>query len=234
LANPYRKNPFGMTLTQGGPSLGLLMCAAMMLAQPCGAATVDVDFDAPRRGPVCVGAAKGDQLKFSWGEYHNLHEMPDRASYDDCVFGSANQLAPAAPNPGGVVVDLPSAGTRYFACSKICASNGHKVKVCVSDGAAQECDCPEGRSVGPSSPSPPTFPPIASPAPLPASPQASPQAAGADQAATPAAAAAATTTTASTTAGTVVSAASAQHSLQLWFLLSLAVCTSALSLELLS
>ena len=216
----------GGVVMKGGLSLCLLLFAAMMLAQPCAAATVDVDFDAPRRGPVCIGAAVGDQLKFSWNEYHNLHEMPDRASYDDCKFGSATQLAPAAPNPGGVVVDLPSAGTRYFACSKICASNGHKVKVCVSDGAAQECECPEGRSVGPS-PSPAASSPIAPPA----SPLASPPAAGEDLAATQAATAA---TSASKTTGTVVSAASAQHSWHLWSLLFLAVHTSALSFDLLS
>jgi len=191
---------------QGGLGLGLFLCAATLLAPPCAAATVNVDFDAPRRGPMCVSAAVGDQLKFSWDEYHNLHEMPDRASYDECKFGAATELAPAAPNPEGVVVELPSTGTRFFACSKICASNGHKVKVCVSSGAAQACDCPEGRSVGPS-PSPP--------------------AAGAGQTSGTAAPASKTMD--------VVSAASTLRLWQLWSL-SLAVCAaavaSALSLEL--
>ena len=52
-------------------------------------------------------------------------------------------MADAAPNPG-VIVQLPSEGTRYFACSKICSSNGHKVKVCINKDAAGTCDCPEG------------------------------------------------------------------------------------------
>ena len=77
-------------------------------------------------------------------EYHNLHEMPDRKSYDDCIFGAATKLADAAPNPG-VDVSLTAEGTRYFACSKICSSNGHKVKVCVEGGnKTATCDCPEG------------------------------------------------------------------------------------------
>ena len=108
-------------------------------------------------------------------------------------------------------MQLPSAGTRFFACSKICASNGHKVKVCVSSGAAQVCDCPEGRSVGPSP---------------------SPSAAGAGLAATPATA---VPPPASKTTD-VVSAAPAQRLRGFWSL-SLGLCAaalaSALSLELL-
>jgi len=121
---------------------------ATLIPASCKVATVDIDFDRPRSGPLCVSAAVGDQLKFAWGELHNLHELPDRAGYVACDFGGAIQLAPAAPNPGGVVVNLPGEGTRFFACSKICKSNGHKVKVCVFSGALQKCDCPEGTFVG--------------------------------------------------------------------------------------
>ena len=133
--------------------LATLLLGAALHFQPCTAGTlITVDFDAPRRGPVCVGATVGDTLKFAWNEYHNLHEMPDSASYTDCKFSAATQLAPAKPNPQGVIVELPAAGTRFFSCSKICKSNGHKVKVCVSNPGstttAPACDCSEGTFVG--------------------------------------------------------------------------------------
>ena len=133
--------------------LATLLLGTALHVQPCTAGTlITVDFDAPRRGPVCVGAIVGDTLKFAWNEYHNLHEMPDSASYTDCKFSAATQLAPAKPNPQGVIVELPAAGTRFFSCSKICKSNGHKVKVCVSNPGstttAPACDCSEGTFVG--------------------------------------------------------------------------------------
>ena len=90
--------------------LATLLLGAALHFQPCTAGTlITVDFDAPRRGPVCVGATVGDTLKFAWNEYHNLHEMPDSASYTDCKFSAATQLAPAKPNPEGVIVELPAA-----------------------------------------------------------------------------------------------------------------------------
>ena len=111
-------------------------------------ATIGIDYDRPRSGPLCVAAAVGDVLKFSWKELHNLNELTDRNSYDQCVFSGAQKLADAKPN-AGVIVELPTAGTRYFACSKICASNGHKVKVCVLENGGSGCDCPEGTQVQP-------------------------------------------------------------------------------------
>ena len=40
---------------------------ATLIPASCKVATVDIDFDRPRSGPLCVSAAVGDQLKFAWG-----------------------------------------------------------------------------------------------------------------------------------------------------------------------
>ena len=98
-----------------------------------------IDFDVPRRGPACIAANVSDTAVFRWSERHNLYELISQAAYTSCDFSSATQYASAGPN-AGVRVPL-SEGNRYFACSKICRSNGHKVKICVG---ASSCDCPEG------------------------------------------------------------------------------------------
>ena len=77
-------------------------------------------------------------------EWHNLHELPSYEAYSSCDFSSATQLASAAPNPNGVSVDVSGPGDRYFSCSKICASHGHKVHVCVASTVAEGvCECNE-------------------------------------------------------------------------------------------
>ena len=58
---------------------------------------VDVDFDRPRKGPVCVHAVAGDTLDFHWDEWHNLHELPDYDSFTKCDFAEAVMLAQAKP-----------------------------------------------------------------------------------------------------------------------------------------
>lgn len=102
--------------------------------------TIQINFDEPRSGAVCYRASTGDQLNFYWSEYHNLHSLPSKAAYDLCEFGQATQLAAAGPQPGGVVVTVTSATEQFFACSKICASNDHKVHICI-DGALCDSSC---------------------------------------------------------------------------------------------
>lgn len=103
--------------------------------------TISIDFDRPRGGSICCKANDGDKLSFEWGESHNLYELPDRASYDSCNFGSATQLATAGPNTG-VEVTL-TRGEHFFACSKICQRYDHKVRICVLNGIADCSDCEE-------------------------------------------------------------------------------------------
>ena len=127
---------------------------------------VSIDFDEPRFGPVCVHAVAGDTLKFQWDEWHNLHELPDFEAYESCDFAGAVELADAAPNPAGVFVAVPLSGEAdlYFSCSKICASHGHKVHVCVAPDTNSTCECdepvptprPTGPTVGPSASSAPS------------------------------------------------------------------------------
>jgi len=106
----------------------------------CGAAApllLEIDFDEPRQGPVCQRALVGDQLKFTWIEQHNLYSLPDRSSYDSCDFGTATQLAPAGSRPDGLLVAVDEKA-QYYACSKICASNGHKVRICVDEALCDD------------------------------------------------------------------------------------------------
>ena len=108
------------------------------------ARTVDFDWDLPRAGPYCLTAAENDVLRISWSEHHNLRELPDQRAHSACDFSAATSLAAAGPN-AGVSLALLSAGTRYFACSKICSSHGHKLKVCV--GSADCPGCTAGHTV---------------------------------------------------------------------------------------
>lgn len=110
------------------------------------AAIVRVDFDVPRTGPICVVVAPGDEVVFHWSEAHNLYKLPSKNAFDSCDIGSAAKLANAGPNDG-VTVSLPAGADQFFACSKICESNGHKVRLCVRDGSdTAGCDCgPNGR-----------------------------------------------------------------------------------------
>ena len=121
-----------------------------------------IDFDEPRYGPVCVHAVAGDTLKFQWDEWHNLHELPDYDAYEGCDFEDAVVLAGAAPN-AGVYVDATQPGDLYFSCSKICASHGHKVHVCVAPDTNSTCECDE--PVPTPRPTGPTLRPSYSPAP---------------------------------------------------------------------
>ena len=102
----------------------------MCLAMP--PKTIEVDYDHPRNGPVCFAAEAGDRIKLAWREQHNLHRFPSRHDYDSCAFGAAERLASAGPRPEGVVVDF-GGDDAYFACSKICKSNGHKVRICLNN-----------------------------------------------------------------------------------------------------
>ncbi|CAD7954628.1 unnamed protein product [Amoebophrya sp. A120] len=105
------------------------------------ARNIRVDFDVPRYGPRCVEASLGDSVTFHWDEHHNLHHLASENDYRFCNFAAATKLANAGPNPRGVTVGpWTTAGDRFYSCSKICSTNGHKVRVCV----ATECTCSEG------------------------------------------------------------------------------------------
>ena len=101
---------------------------------------IEVNFDEPRYGAVCYRARTGDQVKFYWSEYHNLHEMTGRAAYDSCSFSWATKLADAGPRPSGITVDVSTSSELFFACSKICSSNDHKVHICVNKTLC-DADC---------------------------------------------------------------------------------------------
>ena len=118
---------------------------------------VMIDFDIPRYGPICISINDNDDIKFVWNEYHNLNMLAhanaaasandnnneiENNSFRNCDFTNAIPLiGTGQPNPLGYtieaseevdaeMVDDDVVVVRYFACSKICASNGHKVKVC--------------------------------------------------------------------------------------------------------
>ena len=124
--------------------------------------TIEVDFDRPRNGPVCFAAEAGDRIKLAWREQHNLHRLPSRNDYDSCAFGAAERLASAGPRPEGVVVDF-GGDDAYFACSKICKSNGHKVRICLNNtsGCQGCCGFVNGSATSTGSPMgpPPACPP---------------------------------------------------------------------------
>ena len=104
---------------------------------------ISIDFDIPRYGPICISVNENDGLEFVWEEYHNLHQLPDEDSFRDCDFSHAMALVPQGlPNPQGYEVEAAATTTaRYFSCSKICASNGHKIKVCAGGDLGQENEC---------------------------------------------------------------------------------------------
>ena len=97
------------------------------------AATHSFDFDRPRQGPHCLQIQQGDSVRFYWDEYHNLKELTSESNYNSCNFaGGAVLQSAGSPNPGGITVGpFDTTGDRFYGCSKICSSNGHKVRVCV-------------------------------------------------------------------------------------------------------
>lgn len=121
---------------------------------------ISIDFDVPRHGPLCISINSNDNLQFVWEEYHNLYQHTDEATFRTCDFSSAVPLAPdGQPMPMGYRIEAAAAAaagtneTRYFSCRKICASNGHKVKVCAGGlvGQSNECsstvDCASERMI---------------------------------------------------------------------------------------
>jgi len=123
---------------------------------------VSIDFDVPRQGPVCITIDEGIKLNITWDEYHNLHQLVDETSFENCDFSTAIPIESVGrPRPDGITFFQMTAsqGNRvpnapnYFACSKICASNGHKMKICRGGkfGERSECDttaeCPPDRTV---------------------------------------------------------------------------------------
>lgn len=144
-------------------SCSRLSCVSEPLAMP--SQTIEVDYDHPRNGPVCFAAEAGDRIKFAWHEQHNLHRFPSRHAYDSCAFGAAERLASAGPRPEGVVVDF-GGDDAYFSCSKICKSNGHKVRICLNNTRGCRGCCGFVNASATSPGSPPTCPPPLGPAPL--------------------------------------------------------------------
>jgi len=127
---------------------------------------VSIDFDVPRYGPICISIDESDMIEFVWNEYHNLHLLPNEKSYLECDFSGAIPLFPEGrPNPSGYMIEASIASStqtkspviateinndtfatsnttvRYFSCSKICSSNGHKVKVCAGGFLGQRNEC---------------------------------------------------------------------------------------------
>lgn len=104
---------------------------------------VSIDFDEPRYGPICISVDENDGLEFVWEEYHNLHRLLDEESFRNCDFSNAVALVPEGrPQPSGYMIEASMSTTaRYFSCSKICASNGHKVKICAGGSFGEENEC---------------------------------------------------------------------------------------------
>ena len=75
-------------------------------------------------------------------------------AYDDCSFGAATSTAVAGPRPNGLEVTV-TASEHFFASSKICASNGHKVHACI-DASLCDQSCRSRPSLPPSQPQPAT------------------------------------------------------------------------------
>eukprot|EP00746_Dinoflagellata_sp_MGD_P000572 gnl/MRDRNA2_/MRDRNA2_101026_c0_seq1.p1 gnl/MRDRNA2_/MRDRNA2_101026_c0~~gnl/MRDRNA2_/MRDRNA2_101026_c0_seq1.p1 ORF type:complete len:170 (-),score=17.06 gnl/MRDRNA2_/MRDRNA2_101026_c0_seq1:48-557(-) len=113
--------------------------------------TVNIDIDVPRSGPVCVLIETGATVRFHWDQQHNLYELNSEASYQQCNFQSASKLAGAGPREDGLSIVVGNAPEdRFFACSKICSRNGHKVRLCIrkaGEGGQIDrgsCSCSEG------------------------------------------------------------------------------------------
>lgn len=121
---------------------------------------VHIDYDAPRYGPLCLSVDAVDTLEFVWQEYHNLHQLLDATAYETCDFSAAIPWVPQGqPRPAGYqiapVASIQTAamamavsdhndtvtGVRYFSCSKICARNGHKVKICTGGHFGENNAC---------------------------------------------------------------------------------------------
>lgn len=126
--------------------------AALGVFRNEGSGMVSIDFDVPRNGPLCISVDEGATLKIAWEEYHNLHILKDATAFENCDFAEAMALvAEGMPFPDGItfseateqignqIINTPS----YYACSKICASNGHKVKVCRGGTFGQANECSE-------------------------------------------------------------------------------------------
>lgn len=102
----------------------------------------------------CLRVRVGDRVTLHWSDAHNLHELLTEADYSSCSFGSAELLASAGSNRAGLTVGpFARAEDRFFACSKICRSQDHKLRVCVLSPvdyvAGGSCPCTEGRLTEP-------------------------------------------------------------------------------------
>jgi hypothetical protein len=123
---------------------------ALGVVRDVGLQMVSIDFDVPRYGPLCVSVDEGTTVKLAWEEFHNLYRLLDEASFQSCDFSGAIAVEPnGTPRPNGITFAEATAeegnmivnAVSYFSCSKICSSNGHKVKVCRGGklGEANEC-----------------------------------------------------------------------------------------------
>ena len=119
---------------------------------------ITINYDAARTGPICVSMdnnnnnnnnnnndSSSSRLQLVWKENHNLYQLPNEISFRNCDFSNATLLQKAGPNPTGYMVKMNNTTTTttmtnkvyYFACSKLCASNGHKVQVCVGNNGQE-------------------------------------------------------------------------------------------------
>ena len=126
---------------------------------------ITINYDAARTGPICVSMdnnnnnnnnnndSSSSRLQLVWKENHNLYQLPNEISFRNCDFSNATLLQKAGPNPTGYMVKMNNMTTTtmtttssimtttnqvyYFACSKLCASNGHKVQVCVGNNGQE-------------------------------------------------------------------------------------------------
>ena len=114
---------------------------------------ITINYDAARTGPICVSMdnnnnnhdSSSSHLQLVWKENHNLYQLPNEISFRNCDFSNATLLQKAGPNPTGYTVKMNNTTTSnmttpkvyYFACSKLCASNGHKVQVCVGNNGQE-------------------------------------------------------------------------------------------------
>ncbi|OEU14474.1 hypothetical protein FRACYDRAFT_241019 [Fragilariopsis cylindrus CCMP1102] len=133
-----------------------------LLSNNSNTSIITINYDAARTGPICVSMDNNNnnndpsssRLQFVWKENHNLYQLPNEISFRNCDFSNATLLQKAGPNPTGYMVKMNNTTTTttmtstssimtmtnkvyYFACSKLCASNGHKVQVCVGNNGQE-------------------------------------------------------------------------------------------------
>ncbi|MCL7049342.1 hypothetical protein MKW94_023665 [Papaver nudicaule] len=92
--------------------------------------------------------AVGDVLLFQYSSIHNVSEVPDKVSYDQCNTTRVIKTS----NDGNTSIPLTTPGAHYFVCGNgLHCLGGMKIQVTAIGGANAPANAPQGSAVnGPS------------------------------------------------------------------------------------